>query len=150
MTRGQGNDVTWTQDRISLIQRALDGPWIKPGMAAGALGVHRATVHNYMADGRLTCAHLSGSRLRSVASIDVLRLVLEEIDKDEQIGCDMGHCSRTFAARVRHVVTEHDARMISARAPNGSWMCDQPNDEHRTTNDEQTNDEQTNDDFGRE
>lgn len=93
------------------VQAALDQPWIRQCQAALALGVHRATVHNYLKDGRLRHANLGGSKLRSICSADVLELVLQDIERDERAGVDMASCSRTFAANIRDAVratnTEH-------------------------------------------
>jgi hypothetical protein len=107
VARGQADGVSWTRERVEAIQLALRSAWLRPGQAASALGVHRATVDNCMRDGRLTWSRLGGRKLRSVASLDVLRMVLEEINRDEQLDYDMGHCSRTFAANVRAHVEAH-------------------------------------------
>ena len=126
----------WPQERVTLIRLALDRTWIKPGQAAGALGLHRATVHNCMADGRLSWMRLGGSRLRSVRSMDVLRLVLAEME-DCQAGCDMGACSRVLIAQVRRTIREQDERSANGDQANTMpnerrTVCQTPN--RRTAN----------------
>lgn len=113
----------WTQDRLNMIGMTLDRPWINPGQAAIALDLHRSSVHNYMSDGRLTWARLKGSRLRSVRSIDVLRLVLVEM---EQAG---DGCPPELIEHVRCAV-EH-ARRAGCRTANGERRTANgiPNDE---------------------
>lgn len=65
-------------DRDELLRLARSDPWVKPSVAAGILGVHRSTVHNMMADGRLRWRKLGGRKLRHVSSADVLSLADDE------------------------------------------------------------------------
>lgn len=111
----------WTEGRIDHIRGILDTDWISPGIAAIALGVHRATVHNYMSDGRLTWSRPGGRKLRSVLTVDVLQMVLAEATRDEQTGCDMGHCSSSLVEEIRRTVEANERRTNGERtnAANG-------------------------------
>lgn len=121
MTRGKRADVGWTEERVYHIRGILGADWIRPGIAAIVLGVHRGTVNNYMSDGRLTWSRSGGRKLRSVLTVDVLQMVLAEVTRDEQAGCDMGHCSSSLVEEIRRTVEANERRTNGERtnAANG-------------------------------
>lgn len=62
-------------DRDDLVERLEAGEWLGPGPVAVLLGVHRKTVHNMLADGRLQWRWHAGGRIRVINPASVRKFL---------------------------------------------------------------------------
>lgn len=118
MVSQQPSVSRWPESRIEALRIALGTAWIRPGVASRALGIHRSTLHNYMADGRMVSVHLGGSKQRSVSSADVLLMIMEELDHGsecppvlaEQVRTTIRRCAEQYRVARQRLAEQADQR----------------------------------------
>lgn len=98
----------WTERRVKIIDHMLRTPWIGQTNGAEAIGRSRGTVHNLMRDGEVRSIRVGGSKFRSAYTADLLVFVLADINVDQELGADMGHCSSAVIDAVRRSVTANE------------------------------------------